>query len=1142
MWYNSRLAARKSQSVWGRNTQKPATQRRSRPGLEALEDRRVLSILTVTSVADTSLTNPAPGTLRYEVNQADQDAAKGLSDTITFESGLAGPILLQQGALKITGGAEIDVWGYGIGLDGDGGSIFSVASNASLYLNDVTLGFGDAVNSNGGAINNAGDLTVVYCTLISNTAAHGYGGAIYNTGTLTVYPYASTFLDNSAELGGAIFNALGGTASVWGTFTDNSAGGGGAISNSGILTVANSYFAANTAPVGSAIDNSGTATVNACTLAGNTATGDGGTIDNGGPMTITATTISGNSSPYSPGGILDNQPATLVNTIVAGNTVTASSGAVDVEGSVNSASAYNLIGNGTGLSGITNGVNHNKIGTSSATINPMLSAPANNRSLTETMAPEAGSPAIKAGGLVTTLTAAITATQTVIPVADAATIASTALPATIQIDNEFLLVTNVNLTNNTLTVDRAASGLPGEVGVSHSAGAGVYMAWGWNYGAWVSDPDIGSYQPPAGPVTSFSVTGPSAAGVVAGSAFNVTITAEDANGDPELTGAWPVTLTSLDGQTVHASPITLEDGTATVSVVLDKADTTALKASDGPIMGTSSSFTVYGAAPVSFKVSTPSSVIAGVGFSLTVTGLDEYGNIATKYGGTATITASDGQSVSPNTADFNPFGDTQAIVTMTASLDKVDTLTLTATAGSIKGTSSSITVKPAAAAGFSLSAPSTVTAGDGFTLKVTALDAFGNVATGYGGTATITASDGQSVYPSTVSFGSFVETPGVATVTAFLDEPDTLTLKAAAGSLTGTSGSISVDAATSTFQGTWSGYVTAPGPGLTAAGGTWVVPTLTGTGYEASSIWVGIDGWFNGTTSQGSTSEQCGVAADIVNGKPQYIPWFEFWGDEANGVSGMYSGQTSLPASAHFTVNAGDTISASVTFVPFGNSRTFEFQMTDKPKAGGPLENWSNTYTMQEVTPQRATAEWIVESPTYIDSTNGDPVIEPLPNFGHVTFTGAWATDDSTSGPINKQQDLIVTNIWQGNTQLDTTSNPPVLANSLGYNEPASGLQSSSFTVTYDSSGTDHSPNVATAPQSAKVFNAASEGLAALESDEDVLGESGRDPQSKAGRPGASSGGEVRVVSHAGGLFTRSRAFYGLRGTSLSPTSKMLPG
>ncbi len=461
MWYNNRLTARKSHALRGRESQRSAS-RRSRPGLESLEDRLALSTLTVTSVADTSLT-PVPGTLRYAVDQADQDAAKGISDSIEFDTGNQAPILLERGPLKITGGAEIDFWGYGIGLDGDGGGIFTVASNASLYLNDVTMGFGDAVNSNGGAINNSGDLTVVYCTFNGNTAAHGYGGAIYNSGALTVYPYASTFLDNSAESGGAIFNALGGSASVMGTFTDNSAGGGGAISNSGTLTVANSYFTTNTAPVGSALSNAGTATLTSSTLERNTATGgQGGTVYNGGPMTITATTISGNSSTASPTGIMDNQPATLMDTIVAGNTVGGSdSGDVDIEGFVSSSSAYNLIGNGTGLNGISNGVNHNKIGTNSAPINPMLSAPANNGSLTETMAPKAGSAAIKAGGSVTTLTAAINAQQTVIPVADAAAIASTALPTTIEIDSEFLLVTNVNLKNNTLTVERAGPPSPG---------------------------------------------------------------------------------------------------------------------------------------------------------------------------------------------------------------------------------------------------------------------------------------------------------------------------------------------------------------------------------------------------------------------------------------------------------------------------------------------------------------------------------------------------------------------------------------------------------------------------------------------------------------------------------------------------------
>ena len=64
------------------------------------------------------------------------------------------------------------------------------------------------------------------------------------------------------------------------------------------------------------------------------------------------------------GGIATQVAPRPVDTIVAGNTLTSSSGSgADIYGSVLAASSYDLIGNGTDLSGISNGVNHNLIGT-----------------------------------------------------------------------------------------------------------------------------------------------------------------------------------------------------------------------------------------------------------------------------------------------------------------------------------------------------------------------------------------------------------------------------------------------------------------------------------------------------------------------------------------------------------------------------------------------------------------------------------------------------------------------------------------------------------------------------------------------------------------------------------------------------------
>ena len=265
---------------------------------------------------------------------------------------------------------------------------------------------------------------------------------------------------------------------------------------------------------------------------------------------------------------------------------------------------------------------------------------------------------------------------------------------------------------------------------------------------------------------------------------------------------------------------------------------------------------------------------AGDGFKLTVTAYDAYGNVATQYQGTATLTSGDGQEVSPSTVSF---GSSPGVATVDATLDKADTTTLKATAGSVKGTSNSITVQPAAAASFSLNAPTPETVGDGFNLTVTAHDKYGNIATGYSGTAALTSSDGQKVSPSTVAFDPSGQTPGVATVTVTLDEPDTTTLTAAAGSVTGKSASITVDSATYTATlGGWTGYTSSPGSGVTAVGATWVQPTITGSDNGGASIWVGIDGW------NGPTVEQCGVDDQLVNGTPQYFAWYEFFGDKSS--------------------------------------------------------------------------------------------------------------------------------------------------------------------------------------------------------------------------------------------------------------------
>ena len=119
---------------------------------------------------------------------------------------------------------------------------------------------------------------------------------------------------------------------------------------------------------------------------------------------------------------------------------------------------------------------------------------------------------------------------------------------------------------------------------------------------------------------------------------------------------------------------------------------------------------------------------------MTVTALDAYGNMATGYRGTVHFTSSDGQAVLP--ANYTFTAADAGVHTFTGvTLKTAGKQTITATdtvTGSITGTES-VTVSPAAAAidltvtGF----PATTTAGAAHSVTVTAVDAYGNMATGY---------------------------------------------------------------------------------------------------------------------------------------------------------------------------------------------------------------------------------------------------------------------------------------------------------------------------------------------------------------------------------------------------------------------------
>ena len=117
--------------------------------------------------------------------------------------------------------------------------------------------------------------------------------------------------------------------------------------------------------------------------------------------------------------------------------------------------------------------------------------------------------------------------------------------------------------------------------------------------------------------------------------------------------------------------------------------------------------------------------------------------------------------------------------TFSETLETSGNQTITATdtvKAAITGTSNADAVTPGVATHFAVGIPASGTAGTPGTITVTALDAHGNVATSYSGTAHFTSSDGLATLPGNYTFtagdagvhtfGETLKTSGSQTVTA----------------------------------------------------------------------------------------------------------------------------------------------------------------------------------------------------------------------------------------------------------------------------------------------------------------------------------------------------------------------------------------
>jgi hypothetical protein len=145
---------------------------------------------------------------------------------------------------------------------------------------------------------------------------------------------------------------------------------------------------------------------------------------------------------------------------------------------------------------------------------------------------------------------------------------------------------------------------------------------------------------------------------------------------------------------------------------------------------------------------------AGTVGRFTVTAKLADGSTAINYAGTIHFTSSDSQAGLP--ADYTFTSADGGVHTFSATLRTAGAQSLAArdvVSASVTGTQTGITVSPAAASRLTLAGfPSPVTAGVSGSFTVTAVDRFGNRATGYRGTIRYTSSDAQAALPANYSF------------------------------------------------------------------------------------------------------------------------------------------------------------------------------------------------------------------------------------------------------------------------------------------------------------------------------------------------------------------------------------------------------
>jgi sugar lactone lactonase YvrE len=285
----------------------------------------------------------------------------------------------------------------------------------------------------------------------------------------------------------------------------------------------------------------------------------------------------------------------------------------------------------------------------------------------------------------------------------------------------------------------------------------------------------------------------------------------------------------------------------------------------------------------------PTSVTAGTAFGTTIQ-VDYQGNLDTYYNGPVTLSlaANPGSDTLTGTTTVNAVGGIATFTNLV--LDKAsagDSLQISSgVADSI--TTATFPVAPAAASQFAVTGFPATTAGSPQSLTVTALDAYGNVATDYAGTVQFTSSDAQAVLPANYTFVAGNDGPIVFYASVITSGTQTIT---------------ATDTSNGAIVGTQSGIAVSPGATLTFVVRGPTTSTVAGTPLVLTVE--AVDGFGNLTPTY--TGD---VHLKSDDTKAQLPPDYTFTAAAAGQHTFAVTPETAQTA---FVVRATDTANATVT-------------------------------------------------------------------------------------------------------------------------------------------------------------------------------------------------------------------------------------